>query len=460
MPSRPNIVLILADDMGYGDFGAFGDGSAATPALDRLVAEGVCLAQHYAGSPVCAPSRAAILTGRYPHRTGAIDTFEARGLDRLATREVTAADLFRRAGYATGLVGKWHLGALDARYHPNARGFDEFAGFCGGWQDYYDWRLDRNGDFKKADGRYLTDVLTEEAVSFVERRAGGPFFLHLAYNAPHFPFQAPEEEVAPFRETGRFTRAVATIYAMVRRMDAGIARVLDALERKGVAHNTLVLFASDNGPQLRGRGENSTARFNCNFHGEKGNTYEGGIRVPAVVRWPDGLDAGRHRDEMTHFTDWLPTLAAAANVEIPRELSLDGGDVLPVLRGEGGTVETRRFWQWNRYEPVVTCNAAMRDGDWKLVRPVIAEAMATDPEEGRRDRALKYEPETFTDIIRGPFPPREIPPPPPAELYNIARDPGETHDLAREEPARAARMLRELETWFERVEAERRTIRD
>src|SRR5271166_4481728 len=142
MAERPNIVLILADDMGYGDFGCFNYGASRTPALDHLVREGVCLTQHYSASPVCAPARASLMTGRYPHRTGVIDTLETRGLDRLALREVTVAELLKRAGYATGLVGKWHNGAYDSRYHPNRRGFDEFAGFSGGWQPYYQWHLE------------------------------------------------------------------------------------------------------------------------------------------------------------------------------------------------------------------------------------------------------------------------------------------------------------------------------
>ena len=154
----PNIILILADDMGYGDFGCFNYGASRTPTLDHFVNDGLCLTQHYSASPVCAPARASLMTGRYPHRTGEIDTLETRGLDRLALRELTIAELLKRAGYATGLVGKWHNGAYDPRYHPNQRGFDEFAGFSGGWQPYYQWNLDRNGSVSRGDGRYLTNV--------------------------------------------------------------------------------------------------------------------------------------------------------------------------------------------------------------------------------------------------------------------------------------------------------------
>jgi arylsulfatase A-like enzyme len=458
--AQPNILLIVADDMGYGDFGVFNNGVSCTPALDHLVGEGVCLTQHYAASAVCAPSRAGLMTGRYPHRTGAIDTFEGRGLDRLALREVTMADLFKRAGYATGLVGKWHLGAIDPRYHPNERGFDEFVGFRGGWQDYYQWRLDQNGVIRKADGRYLTDVLSDEAASFIESHAREPFFLHVTYNAPHFPFQCPEEDVRPYAETGKFTRAVSTIYGMLQRLDKGLTRLLAEIDHQGITENTIVLFTSDNGPQLGGTGDQCTDRFNCGFRGAKGTVYEGGIRVPMVVRWPAQLAAGTSSDALIHFTDWLPTLLAAAGLTPPAGLALDGRNVLPVLRGESLDVEPRRFWQWNRYTPLVTSNAAMRYGDWKLVRPTINESMWVQQSDLDMDRALKYQPERFGAIARDPEPERQIPVPPPAQLFNLKTDPLEEHDLADDETERVRRMLRDLESWFEDVETERKSIRE
>jgi len=457
---QPNVVLILVDDMGYGDFGVFNDSLSRTPTLDNLVAESVCLTQHYSASCVCAPARAALMTGRYPHRTGAIDTLNARGLDRLALREVTLGNLFKSTGYATGLVGKWHLGSVDPRYHPTARGFDEFVGFRGGWSDYYDWTLDYNGSFHKSDGRYLTDVFTEEAVQFIRRHRQEPFFLYLTYNAPHTPFQAPEEDVQPFMETGQFTAAVSILYGMIQQMHTGVGRVLAELDRQGIADNTIVLFTSDNGPHFGGEGEMCATRFNCGFNGAKGSVYEGGIRLPMIIRWPAGLDGGRHFDEMVHFTDWLPTLCSAVGIEIPPDLALDGWNVLPVLRGEGGKVNTRRFWQWNRYTPVGTSNAAMRDGEWKLVRPSIKEVMFVSREDLDMDQATKRDPTKYTDICRDPEPEREVPPPPPPQLYNIEADPLEQNDLATSEPERTAKMLRELEDWFESVEADRRSIKD
>jgi len=457
---RPNIVLILVDDMGYGDFGILNDGLTRTPTLDHLADQSICFTQHYSASCVCAPARASLLTGRYPHRTGAIDTLEGRGLDRLALSEVTLADVLKKTGYATGLIGKWHLGALDPRYHPNSRGFDEFIGFRGGWQDYYEWRLDVNGSFRKTDGTYLTDVFTEEAVRFVARHRNEPFFLHVTYNAPHFPLQVPEEDASPFLESGRFNWGVSTLYGMLLRMDKGVERILAALDEHGLTDNTIVIFTSDNGPQFGGQGERCTTRFNCHYHGAKGSVYEGGIRVPLLLRWPAGLEHTASYDRLVHFTDWFPTLLAMAGIEIPSDVNLDGHNILPTLRGEVPDIPPRRFWQWNRYTPLITSNAAMRDGDWKLVRPRIAETMWVSRQDLTMDRALKYEPERYDDIRRDPEPERQVPEPPPPELYNIAKDPLEQHDLAAQEEARVRRMLSDLETWFAQVDAERRAISD
>lgn len=455
---KPNVIFILADDMGYGDFSRFNDGLSNTPVLDGLIDESVCLTQYYSASPICAPARAAFLTGRYPHRTGAIETRELRGLCNLAIRETTIADLFKHAGYATGLIGKWHNGCLQDRFSPNARGFDAFIGFRSGWQDYYDWILDRNGTHEKSDGRYLTDVFTEEATAFVARHANEPFFLHLAYNAPHTPLQAPDEDVKPFAEKDRFSEAVSTIYGMNQRMDAGIGRLLAQLDDLGIADNTILVFTSDNGPQFGGKGEQSTVRFNCDFNGAKGKVYEGGIRVPAIVRWPDGLAGGETRDLMMHGCDWLPTLAALCGVEVRDTLPLDGLDASTMLQGTTGQMTDRRFWQWNRYDPLIETNAAIRDGDWKLVRPSIKEAAWTDPEEQKLDSAFRDAPwEHFEPITSEPNR-IAIPEPPRPELYNIADDPLEQNDLADAEPARVSRMLAELETWFEEVETDRLSI--
>jgi len=452
----PNIVFVLADDMGYGDFSCFNGGRSSTPVLDQLVADGTTLTQHYSASPVCAPARASLLTGRYPHRTGAIDTLEGRGLDRLALDETTVADLLRHAGYVTGLVGKWHNGAFDDRFHPNRRGFDEFAGFRGGWSDYWSWRLDRNGHVTASDGRHLTNVLTDEARAFITRHRDEPFFLHLAYSAPHFPLQSHPQDAAPFLETGAHTTAVANLYGMLRGMDRGIGEVLQHLADLGLLDDTLVIFSSDNGPQFGGEGDACTTRFNCGFRGAKLSVHEGGIRLPAVLRWPNGLPARGEVDDLVHFTDWLPTLLAVAGAEPRRELALDGVDVLPLLRDERSDAPRTRFWQWNRYEPVPTCNAAMRDGPWKLVHPALPEAMEVLPADLVRDVQLKYRTDEDVDLTTTPLPERTLASPPPAQLFDLRSDPFEEHDLAGEHPARVATMAASLGSWFEDVELERR----
>jgi arylsulfatase A len=460
--NKPNIIFILADDMGYGDFSRFNKGMSKTPCLDTLMDQGVTLTQHYSASPVCNPSRAALMTGRYPHRTGSIDTLEWRGLERLALRERTMGDYLQSAGYTTGLIGKWHLGAFDPRYHPTRRGFDETVCFRGGMHDYYDWRIEwGTGNTKRGDGRYLTDLWTEEAVQFIHRHQKEPFFLHLTYNAPHTPLQAPENYIREFDSLSDVNWGVKCIYAMIKAMDEGVARITDTLNRLGLEENTILIFTSDNGPQFGGKGNQDTTRFNCQYHGAKGSTYEGGIRVPGIVRWPaGGITGGRAEDGMIHFTDWLPTLLSMTGTLLPKDhLPLDGIDVSETLRGKRGELCTERCWQWNRYEPVITGNAAARSGDWKLVRPVIREVMRVYDIEHLH--TSMYNPEYFIEngVITG-NPEREIPPPPPPELYNIAEDPLEVKNMADEQPDMVKKLENKLLSWFESVEQDRKSIDD
>ncbi|OPZ31003.1 MAG: Arylsulfatase precursor [Lentisphaerae bacterium ADurb.BinA184] len=458
--SRPNIVFILADDLGYGDFSALNGGLSSTPTLDALIREGVCLTQHYTASPVCNPSRACLLTGRYPHRTGSVDTLEWWGLERLALRERTLADMLKAAGYATGLVGKWHLGAFDERYHPQRRGFDETVCFRGGMHDYWQWRIEWGGQARRSDGRYLTDLWAEEASAFIERHRREPFFLHLTFNAPHTPLQVPDEEVKPFLgKAGVPTGGVARLYGMIHRMDSAVARVLETLRRCGLEENTLVLFCSDNGPQFGGRGDERLDRFNSNLNGCKGNVYEGGIRVPMILRWPAGLPGRREVGGMVHFADWLPTLLAATGTPLPPDnLPLDGVNVLPVLRGEDGKTQTRRCWQWNRYAPLPECNAAVRDGDWKLVRPW--RDGAGEVPDIQWLAVSMYGPEHFihNGIFRPPYPVVEIGAPRAPLLFNLRADPGERENLAEAHPAQVSRLSLILENWFAEVEAEWRSL--
>ncbi|MFP6766048.1 MAG: sulfatase-like hydrolase/transferase, partial [Planctomycetaceae bacterium] len=249
--SRPNIVFILADDLGIGDLQCYGNPVIETPHLDALAGTGVRLTDHYAPSPLCAPSRAGYLTGRFNHRTGAVDVPGNRGLDRIALSEKTFGDCFRYAGYATALIGKWHNGLYCRDYLPHQRGFDLFYGFANGGQDYWKWNLLQNDQARPHDGRYLTDALNDEAERFIRtctaRKA--PFALFLAHHAPHSPFQAPAPLIEKYQQRlgPDGSRQVATIYAMIEAMDTGLGRVFSTLRETGQWEQTLIVFTSDNG---------------------------------------------------------------------------------------------------------------------------------------------------------------------------------------------------------------------
>lgn len=450
---RPNIIHILVDDLGYGDFSYFNGGISETPNLDQLIQESTCLSQHYTSSPVCNPSRASLLTGRYPHRTGSIDTLEWRGLERLDLNEITIADILKREGYRTSLIGKWHLGAFDPRYKPEKRGFDDAICFRGGMHDYYDWRLESGETILRSDGRYLTEYWTDEAINFLKSTSSqNPFYLHLTYNAPHTPLQAPEEDMAVFKDREDLSEAVKTLYAMIRNLDTNVGRLLTSLEQLGLKENTIVVFSSDNGPQFGPEGDSTLDRFNCQLHGSKGSTYEGGIRVPAIIRWPAGLDHTKTFDDgFFHMTDWLPTLLSFAGIDAPKSIKLDGVDQSAAIRGESDIYDPLRCWQWNRYDPLIEHNAAIRDGDWKLIHPLVPEAFAV-PDIKWLEVSM-YNPEHFIEngIITDPKPHVDLPPAPKPELYNIKEDPLEENNLAESEPARVAKLEAELQAWFEDV---------
>ena len=452
--SKPNVILILADDMGYGDMSRHNGGLSETPVLDAFAENSICFSQHYAASPVCNPSRACLLTGRYAHRTGSIDTYDHLGGERISVRERTMADVFKYNGYATSLVGKWHNGTIGAEYHPNRRGFDEFFGFRGGWQYYFEPRLERNGQVLRPTGKYVTDVYTDEAIDFVTRKQKEPFFLHLAYNCPHFPLEAPESDIAPFCGKG-FTPAVETLYAMLRNMDRNIGRLFTALQQLGLEENTIVLFSSDNGPDFNGQGEHALRRFNSQLNGHKGLVYEGGIRVPMMLRWPAGLPQSSAIDAMIHMSDWMPTLLQMTGAQLPPDhLPLDGRDIAGLLAGETGDHNPSRFWQFNRYYPYMASNVAMRDGPWKLIYPRAPQTYRS--EDGELDVKLKQDPDFLSEIMSvAPRAEFEYGPPLAPELYNLDQDPGETQNLADQEQPRLQSMLQSLQTWFEDVEADR-----
>ena len=454
--SKPNIIAILADDLGYGDLSCFGNEDLNTPNLDFLCTNGVNLTQHYTGSPICAPARASFLTGRYNHRTGALSVESNRGIDRISSEIPLIGDLFSAAGYTTGMVGKWHNGAFDLRHHPNNRGFSEFIGFLNGGMRYFDWILDYNNQTVKSDGRYLTDVFTDESIEYIERHRNEPFFLYLAYNAPHPPFEAPQDQIDKYRRLGHLDEGVCRIYAMIERLDFGVGRLLETLRNNGLENNTLILFSSDNGPLLKEVGGYNLSRYNGPFRGSKTEVLEGGIRVPAILSWPDGLPAHTANDSMIHFTDWLPTLLDAANLASD-QISGDGQSCLASLRGDSSQKPSKRYWQFNRYDPVPRCNAAMRDGKWKLYWPDIPEAMRKLPSDIEWYRRLMNEAHTY-QTIRNSAVIRQLPEPGAAQLFDIDADPLEKIDLAEAFPDVTSRMTLDLDNWFEAVEAERKLL--
>ena len=478
MTKRPNILLIVADDMGYGDLGIFSEGRVKTPNLDRLVSEGVTMQQHYTASPICSPARAALLTGRYPQRTGSLGQYYLFGLDRIALRETTIADTFKTSGYCTGLVGKWHNGCFDKRFEPNARGFEEFSGFCAGWSDYYDWKIQTNDTISEGTGKYLTDVLTEYACDYLDRHKQDDFFLMLTYNAPHSPFQAPLKLIEPYLEQGH-NRVVATTYAMIEAMDMGIGQILNKLDDLKLAEDTIVIFTSDNGPaffnpiNMMEPGEsNFNERFNAGMKGSKGWIYEGGIRVPFIIRHPASLPQDVMNYDLAHFTDWLPTLAKMCDVDMIGDQPIDGHDLSAQLKGLEPENPPRRFWQWNFYFPNIHTNAAVRDGKWKLVRPMIEgtrhhklpdlfpndEEMAKVESFFETDRALKKNPSLYAGLLEIPkiyYKTSNV-----YELYDLSQDPGEQKNVADQNPHVTRKLLVALENWYESIEKDRKSIDD
>lgn len=326
--NRPNVLLILTDDQGYGDVSIHGNKWIQTPNVDRIAAEGARFDRFFV-EPVCAPTRAAILSGRYPTRTGVFGV--TRNREVMRDEEVTLAELLRdRAGYSTGCFGKWHNGA-HWPHHPNAQGFDEFVGFCAGhWNEYYDAELQHNGNPIQTRG-FIADVLTDYAIEFMQshsRNGESPFFCYVPLNTPHTPASVPVEEWERWHDRNdvedTFTRAM---YALCENLDQNVGRLLRALDDLNLADETIVLFLTDNGP--------NGSRFNAEMRGQKGSEHEGGIRVPLFVRWPGKIKPGTVIQRNAAHIDLLPTLCAIAGIQDPQShtLPLDGIDLSPLLLG-------------------------------------------------------------------------------------------------------------------------------
>ena len=401
---RPNILVFVSDDMGWAQPGFNGGTEVTTPNMDRIADEGVRLTQFYA-QPVCAPTRASLFTGRYAWKTGAADNPDSSMDDGLLLDERTIAEALRDSSYATWLVGKWHAGHWGSERLPLQRGFDHHYGFYNGfidsyklvrpwryWHEILDWH--RNGRPVVESG-YSTFLLAEEASQLIERHDGSrPFFLYVAFNAAHDPFQAPPEYIAQFSHLP-YDLETRKQRAMVKAMDDAIGQVMDALERRGVLDETLVMFLNDNGGL-------SEAGGNSPYRGLKGSYLEGGIRVPAVMRWPSRITAGSASDALMHVADLFPTFAGLAGADTGAGLPLDGLDVWEAIAN--GADSPR--------EEVVHSLDVIRVGDWKLLE-----------EDGEFAKGNKSSP---------------------LQLYNIAEDPYETANLASSETARVAELRERL----------------
>lgn len=323
VPARPNIVLIVADDLGYGDLSINGNPDLRTPNLDTLAGQSVAFERFFV-SPVCAPSRAALMTGRYPSRTGVWGV--TAGREYMRPGEVTLAETLRAAGYRTGLFGKWHNG----EHHPltpAAQGFDQVLGFnYGHINDYFDAVLEDAGGRAVPTTGYITDVLTAAAMDFITLNRGRPFFAYLAYNAPHEPYQVPDAEFDPFRARG-MSAQLAAVYGMIRRLDAGIGRLLRHLDATGLAANTVVVFMSDNGAA-------GPQRYNAGMKGRKGSVDEGGGRVPLLLRWPARWPRATTVTQVAAHIDLYPTLLGLAGAPVPNPDRIDGRSLIPLLDGK------------------------------------------------------------------------------------------------------------------------------
>ncbi|HPU06780.1 MAG TPA: sulfatase-like hydrolase/transferase [Thermogutta sp.] len=415
---RPNLLVILADDLGWGDLGCFGSSDLQTPHIDRLAREGMRMLNFYANCPVCSPTRASLLTGYYPDVVGVpgvIRTHSWNSWGYLNPKVELLPNFLAKAGYDTALVGKWHLG-LDRPNIPTARGFTYFHGFLGDMMDDY-WNHRRHGiNYLRENEQeidppgHATDLFTEWACQYIRRhhqtQPNRPFFLYLAYNAPHVPIQPPEEALNRYRQ--RHPDAPekrSKLAALIEHMDAGIGRVLQTLDELGLTESTLVVFTSDNGGQL------DVGANNGPWRSGKGTMYEGGIRVPMVVRWPNKIQANSQSEAIALTMDLFPSLLEAAGVEPPTDR--DGVSLLPIWLGKAEDLLARELF-WVRLEGnKAGFSYAIRRGKYKLIRPAPTKSLAPI--------------EVFD------------------QLYDLEADPYEKQDLAPQQPQLLSEMRRLLE---------------
>lgn len=413
---KPNILVIVADDLGYADLGFQGGKDIPTPHIDALAASGTRCTNGYVSGPYCSPTRAGLLTGRYQQRFG--HEFNPGGDGSggdlgLPLSETTLADRLKQAGYATGLVGKWHLGSAP-RFHPLQRGFQEFFGFRGGAHPYFDQdAVDiHRGTEQIREPEYLTDAFGREAVAFIDRHKQEPFFLYLAFNAVHTPMQAPDNRLQEFNGIEEVPRR--TYAAMLSAMDDAVGKVTRKLRSEGLDSDTLIFFFSDNGgPTMKGTTINASS--NLPLRGSKRTTLEGGIRVPFVISWKDHIAAGAVYEQPVIQLDVQPTALVAAGVEINPRWNLDGVDLLPYISGKiKAKPHETLYWRLGD-------QTAIRHGDWKLV---------------------SYDLNVDGISGKGVSEPR---------LYNLAKDIGESVNLAGSHPQEVENLQRRWNEWSSRM---------
>ncbi|WP_159931232.1 sulfatase [Oceanicoccus sp. KOV_DT_Chl] len=397
----PNIIVILADDLGYGDISSFGAKTIATPRIDQLAEDGLRMTQFYAAAPVCTPSRAGLMTGRYAARMGMSHVFMADAPDGMPLSEITIAEQLKQAGYYTGMVGKWHLGHQD-RYMPWNQGFDEFYGvpFSNDMANFFFYE-NQKIIYEPIDQRYLTRRYTEKAVDYIERHADVPFFLYLAHSMPHVPlYVSPEFE----------GKSAGGLYGdVVQELDWSTGEVVDKLRQLGLLENTLIVFSSDNGPWLA-MGDHGGS--SGSLRDGKGSTFEGGQRVPTVIHWPAQINGGRVESSITSLMDLMPTFSALANVPLPADRTIDGEDITAILTGDGVATE-RQFFYNSAAAPEIV---AYREGNWKL------------------KLARSGYPKILEPIIKFDRYSHEL------MLFNLETDPSEKNNIAAEYPERVTRM--------------------
>lgn len=432
---RPNIIYILADDLGYGDLGCYGQEHVQTPHLDRMAAEGMRFTQHYSGSTVCAPSRCALLTGLHTGHSTIRDNEGGFGAMPLGPEDVTVAQLLKQAGYDTAIIGKWDLAGPNAAGIPNHHGFDYSFGYLHSSRahNYYPDYLWRNGQKVMLEGnrngrgtQYTHDLFTQDALGYLDQERDNPFFLYLAYTIPHAELAVPEDSLKPYLGTfserpfkrpeswewkpGRYLpqeNPKAAFAGMISRLDRDVGGLLTKLEEVGLDRNTLVIFASDNGAHGEGGADPGFFNGSGPLRGMKRDLYEGGIRVPFIARWPGTIEPGTTSDHVSAAWDILPTFAALAGVDTSE--NIDGLSMVPTLLGDESDQEQHGFLYWEFKE-----KRAARMGDWKAVHP------------GGENGAL--------------------------ELYNLKSDIGEKHNLAGQHPE----IIEEMKTRMNRSRTESR----